>query len=267
MTTSLIPASKSNTSYYTSAQEAQDNHAPYCTLQWRCGQLLVKSPRNEQQPYLAALDTEESLTKCLEHSRINLVRIDPKLGEAKILLWANACLQAKKPIFLNIPPAHKPPTSGGSLSLWVKKAINWSLGLVFLVVLSPIMFGLGLMLQRQSPGSVFTREWHIGKRGKLFRVIKFSTTTVAKESLIQDDEQNTSSLGLWIRRYGLDNLPMLLNVLSGEMSLTGFRSISLTEAVRLSHEQQRQLNQKPGMLSSWEVEPETNVLHLDGQTL
>jgi lipopolysaccharide/colanic/teichoic acid biosynthesis glycosyltransferase len=263
MTTSLISASKSKTSYYTD----KDNCTPYCTLKWRRGQLLVKSPRNDQQPYLGTLDTEESLTECLEHSRINLVRIDPKLGEAKILLWANACLQAKKPIFLHIPPQHKPLTTGGSLSGWFKKAINWIIGLVFLLVLSPIILGLGLMLRVQSRGSLFCREWHIGERGKLFRVIKFSTTTVADESLVEEDGQNTPSLGLWMHRYGLDNLPMLLNVLRGEMSLTGFRSISLAEAVRLSHEQQRQLNKQPGMLSSWEVETESNVLHLDSQAL
>jgi hypothetical protein len=67
--------------------------------------LLVKPPGQGNQPYLPSLNKEQSLVKCLEHSPVSLVRIDPKLGEYWLKVWATACEQASKPIFLHIPAA------------------------------------------------------------------------------------------------------------------------------------------------------------------
>ncbi|SRR5579883_907832 len=265
MTTSIIPAFKKT--YYNVTQQDHEYPAPYCTLQWRRGQLLVKSPGYVQQPYLPALDTEQSLVECLRHSPVHLVRIDPKLGAAKLRLWADACLQAKKPIFLHIPSADKLSKSNNPLLWWLTRFVNWLTALVFLLFLSPVMLGLVLLIQLYSLGPTFSQEWHIGERGKLFRIIKFRTTTVAKETLMSEDGQNLTPLGRWMRKYGLDNLPMLLNVLRGEMSFTGLRSSTLEEVVRLSPKQQRQLNKQPGILGSWAVEAESSILHLDGQAL
>jgi lipopolysaccharide/colanic/teichoic acid biosynthesis glycosyltransferase len=70
-----------------------------------------------------------------------------------------------------------------------------------------------------------------------------------------------------MRKYNLDNLPQLFNVVKGEMSLIGPRCWTLEEAVRLSSEKQRKLNKLPGITGSWEVETNSNKLHLDSQTL
>ena len=110
MTTSITPTQQKT--YNKVSQQYHEHPAPYCTLQWRRGQLLVKSPGRLQQPYLAALETESSLLECLKCSPVNLVRIDPKLGVAKLRLWADTCLQAKKPIFVNIPTGDKQSKPG-----------------------------------------------------------------------------------------------------------------------------------------------------------
>jgi lipopolysaccharide/colanic/teichoic acid biosynthesis glycosyltransferase len=68
-------------------------------------------------------------------------------------------------------------------------------------------------------------------------------------------------------KYELQNLPQLFNVVRGDMSLIGSRCWTLEDAVRLSSEEQKQLNQLSGMTGGWEVSPETNLLNLDGQTL
>ena len=277
MKSSVIPTF--NKTYYAVTQQHQDHPSPYCTLQWRRGQLLVKSPKNLQQPSLAALNTEQSLVDCLKNSPVNLVRIDPKLGEAKLKLWADACLQAKKPIFLQLPSANKHPKPSSSQLWWLKQLINWIAALVFLPVVSPVILGLVLLIRFYSPGSPFSREWHIGERGKLFQVIKFRTTVAeGKQHQLEvikyhnrlcdsANDKYTTLLGRWMRKSGLDNLPQLLNVIRGEMSLVGPRCYTLAEAVRLTLDEQQQINQLPGMLNLAPVKAESNLLDLDSQVL
>jgi lipopolysaccharide/colanic/teichoic acid biosynthesis glycosyltransferase len=285
MTTS-IKATLQNS--YTVKQQQQDNPSQYCTLQWRRDQLLVMPSIVVKQPYMPPLDKKGLLVECLKRSPVNLVRIDPKLGEARLRFWADACLAANKPIFLRIPSSDKQPKPVGSVLSWLKRLSEWLTALVFLLAVSPIMLGLVLLMRVSSPepGSLFSCQWHIGERGKLFKVFKFRTTTLTQKASVdaarstmpsaiayqsslcdEEDEQNLTTLGLWMRKYGLDNLPQLLNVLRGEMTLTGSRCWTLEDAVRLSPEAQRNLNRLPGIMGSWEVEAESNLLHLDSPTL
>lgn len=259
MTISIIPPLEN---YYTVTKQDQDRSS-YCTLQWRRGQLLVKPPGQVLQPYLPSLDKEQSLVKCLEHSPVSLVRIDPKLGEYWLKLWASACEQASKPIFLRIPSAEQ--SKQGSPWKSLQRLFDWIVALVFLLAVSPVILILVLLMRVYSPGKVFEREWRVGKRGKLFRAFKFRTTDNGFSQTEQ--EQNVTPLGHWMRKYNIDNLPQLFNVLQGEMSLVGPRCWTLEEAVRLSSEKQREFNKLPGITGSWEVETESNKLHLDSQTL
>ncbi|WP_375498809.1 heterocyst development glycosyltransferase HepC [uncultured Nostoc sp.] len=239
MTTSIIPTLEN---LYDVTQEHQDNHG-YCTLQWRRGKLLVKPLGRVKQPYLPSLNSKRSLVECLEHSPVSLVSIDPKLGEALLRFWADACEEAQKPIFLSISASNKLPNQPFRQ---VQRLIDWIAALVLLLLVSPVMLGLVVLMQVYSPGSVFCREWRVGERGKLFRAMRFRT-------------QNTTPLGRWMGKSSLNNLPQLFNVLRGDMSLTGSRCWTLEDAV--------QLNKLPEIKASWEVEAQSHLLHLDSQTL
>jgi lipopolysaccharide/colanic/teichoic acid biosynthesis glycosyltransferase len=248
------------------SRENLDKHS-YCTLKWRRGQLLVRLPE-QNQPYLPSLECSESLVKCLKHSPASLVRIDPKLGEAKLRLWADACLKAGKPMFVSIPRAQKLPNQRIPFK-WLKFVIEWLAACIFLVVVSPFMLGLMAMMLVYSKGALFEREWHVGERGKLFQVIKLRTTDVTIETSLseRESEENVTPIGSWMRKYGLDNLPQLLNVLRGEIHLTGRRSWKLEDAIFLNAEGQKRLNKAPGLASSWQIETEASLLHLDSQIL
>ncbi|MBC1223105.1 sugar transferase [Nostoc sp. UCD121] len=239
MTASIIPSLEN---LYDVTQEQQDNRG-YCTLQWRRGQLLVKLPGRVKQPYLPALNSKRSLVECLQNSPVSLVSIDPKLGEALLRFWADACQEAEKPIFLSIPAGNKP-----SNQPWrqLQRLIDWIAALVLLVLVSPVMLGLMALMQVYSPGSLFCREWRVGERGKLFQAMKFCT-------------HNITPLEHWMGKYNLDNLPQLFNVLRGDMSLTGSDSWTLEDAV--------QLNKLPEIKASLEAEAQSHLLHLDSQTL
>ncbi|MEH2119078.1 heterocyst development glycosyltransferase HepC [Nostoc sp.] len=239
MTTSIIPTLEN---LYDVTQEHQENHG-YCTLQWRRGKLLVKPPGRVKQPYLPSLDSKRSLVECLQHSPVSLVSIDPKLGEALLRFWADACEEAKKPIFLSIPTGNKMPKQP---LRQLQRLIDWIAALVLLLLVSPVMLGLIVLMQVYSPGSLFCREWRVGERGKLFQAIRFCT-------------HNITPLGRWMGKYSLNNLPQLFNVLRGDMSLIGSRCWTLEDAV--------QLNKLPEVTASWEVEAQPHLLHLDSQTL
>lgn len=257
MTISIIPALQN---YHTTTPQSQDNPSPYCTLQWRQGQLRVKSTKSNtqvQQPYLPSVDNKQLLVKCLKNSPVHLVSIDPKLGEASLRFWAEACEQAHKPIFLRLSSSNQLSKQVKQPWSWLQQIIEWIIALVLLVLVSPLILGLVVLTQIYSPESLFAYEWYVGKRGKLFRVIKFHTTA----------NQNITPLGYLMCKYGVESLPQLWNVLRGEMSLIDSCAYTLEDAVQLSLEAQRHPNQQPLITSSWEVQADSNLLHLDRQTL
>ncbi len=249
------------------SRENLDSHS-YCTLTWRRGQLLVRLPE-DNQPGLPSLEREESLVECLKRSPVHLVRIDPRLGEAKLRLWAQACLEAGKPIFMNIPSVQKLPSRGTWFLKWLKFAIEWLTAFILLFVTSPVILGLMAVMLVYSEGALFEHEWHVGERGKLFQIVKLRSAYVKNTTslLIEEGEQDVTPIGGWMRRYGLDNLPQLLNVLRGEMHLTGRRSWKLEDAIRLNAEVQKSLSKAPGLASSWPVQTEASLLHLDSHIL
>jgi lipopolysaccharide/colanic/teichoic acid biosynthesis glycosyltransferase len=254
MTISII---RTLQNYYTAPQQPQNHRSPYCMLQWRRGQLLVKSTIQAKQLYLPSIDNKQLLIECLKHSPVTLVSIDPKLGEAWLRFWAEACEQAHKPMFLRIPSGKKLLKQGSQSLRWLQRLIDLILAFILLLLMSPVILGLMMLMQIKSPGSIFSREWHVGERGRLFRAIKFDTTA----------KHNITFLGRWMRKYGLDNLPQLLNVLRGEMSLVSSCCWTLEDAIHLGSVGQRQLNKLPVITNSWDVQTDASLLHLDSQTL
>lgn len=194
------------------------------------------------RPYLPSLESEQWLVECLKRSSVRLVRIDPNLGEASLKFWADACEQASKAVFLRLPPAHK-LHSQRRLRSWWSRLIDSIAAALLLLVLSPFILGLAWLMRVQSPEPIFLRQWCVGKRGKLFRIFKFRTLVVNAQTLEHEvmgnqnlqnrqDDRKITSLGRWMRKYKLDKLPQLFNVLRGEINLRGPRPLSLYEAVR-----------------------------------
>ncbi|MFN6535886.1 MAG: heterocyst development glycosyltransferase HepC [Nostoc sp. EkiNYC01] len=226
MTTSIIPALEN---LYDLNSQHQDHRSGDCTLLWRRGKLLVKPLGRVKLPYLPSLNSQRSLVECLKHSPVNLVSIDAKLGEDLLQFWADACEQAHKPIFLHIPARNKQLKQGNQTLRWLQRIIDSIVAFFLLLLLSPVILGLIVLMQIFSPESLFCHQWHVGERGRLFRAIRFSTTT----------KYNITPLGRWMHKYSLDNLPLLFNVLRGDMSLLGSRSWTLADAIQIVEEEYR----------------------------
>jgi lipopolysaccharide/colanic/teichoic acid biosynthesis glycosyltransferase len=124
---------------------------------------------------------------------------------------------------------------------------------VGLLLLSPLFLVVALLIKLDSPGPVFYRGWRIGEGGLRFRMIKFRTMVRDAEALgpvvtIGDDVRVTNA-GRLLRRTKLDELPQLLNVVAGTMSIVGPRPEDPTFVAHYSPEEKKILELRPGITS------------------
>jgi exopolysaccharide biosynthesis polyprenyl glycosylphosphotransferase len=107
-----------------------------------------------------------------------------------------------------------------------KRAVDLVVGSLLLVVASPLFVGAALAVRLSSPGPIFFRQKRVGQRGVPFELLKYRTLRQNDDSdttwSVAEDHRRTA-VGAFLRRTGLDELPQLINVLRGEMSLVGPR--------------------------------------------
>ena len=122
---------------------------------------------------------------------------------------------------------------------------------VGLLFLSPFLFFIALRIRREDSGPVFYRGERVGLHGKPFRIYKFRTMVVDAEKLgassTSDDDARITRIGRFLRKYKLDELPQLINVLVGDMSLVGPRPQVKWAVDRYSEEEKVILNFRPGI--------------------
>ncbi|MFV0373229.1 sugar transferase [Microbacterium sp.] len=140
---------------------------------------------------------------------------------------------------------------------------------VLTVVLSPIMLLTAIAIRLDSRGAVFYRQERIGRRGRPFRMSKFRSMAEGADaqlaSLLDDqgtaeqplfkvaDDPRITRVGRFIRKYSIDELPQLFNVLAGTMSLVGPRPQRKAEVALYDDDAHRRLLVKPGMSGLWQV--------------
>jgi len=131
------------------------------------------------------------------------------------------------------------------------KFCDYFLAIVGIVILSPVFILAAIAIRMDSKGSILYRQSRVGKKGKDFKVLKFRTMYVNSDKiqLITTSlvDKRITKVGYYIRKYKIDELPQLLNVLRGEMSIVGPRP-ELREYVKnYTKAQQEVLQRKPGI--------------------
>ncbi|RUM50250.1 MAG: sugar transferase [Hydrogenothermus sp.] len=108
-----------------------------------------------------------------------------------------------------------------------KRLIDFVLSLVGLIVLLPIFIVIAILIKKEDRGSIFFRQTRVGQNRKNFKIYKFRTMVENAENLgaqvTKGDDPRITKIGKILRKYKLDELPQLINVLKGEMSLVGPR--------------------------------------------
>jgi lipopolysaccharide/colanic/teichoic acid biosynthesis glycosyltransferase len=150
------------------------------------------------------------------------------------------------------------PTSGESHrlkdSFYVRCGKRWFdavASLIGLLLLLPVFLLVAIVVSLDSPGSPFFLQDRVGRLGKKFRIIKFRTMRIAEESagalITASGDSRITRVGKLLRKAKVDELPQLLNVLRGDMSLVGPRPEVLKYTVLYTPEQLRVFDMRPGI--------------------
>jgi lipopolysaccharide/colanic/teichoic acid biosynthesis glycosyltransferase len=127
-----------------------------------------------------------------------------------------------------------------------------------LIVLSPLLVAIGLLVKLDSPGPILYPGERVGRRGEHFRLYKFRSmvTDAARRGpgITTNGDPRITGMGRFLRRTKLDELPQLLNVVWGDMSLVGPRPEDARYVALYTEEQKRVLNVRPGITSAASVQ-------------
>jgi exopolysaccharide biosynthesis polyprenyl glycosylphosphotransferase len=150
-----------------------------------------------------------------------------------------------------------------------KAAIDLLGALVLLILLSPLLLATAVVVRASGPGPVLFRQIRVGRGGRPFTMYKFRSMHSDAEHLLAElrtlndhgegvlfklrDDPRITRIGKYLRRYSVDELPQLFNVLLGEMSLVGPRPPLPSEVARYAQDVHRRLLVKPGLTGLWQV--------------
>ncbi len=168
------------------------------------------------------------------------------------------------------------------VQLAVKRSLDVVLSATALALLAPVLLLVAIAVRVTSPGDVIFRQRRVGRGGAPFMILKFRTMVRDAPSsplgtyCYQDDPRITP-VGRWLRRASLDELPQLVNVLRGDMSLVGPRPDLPHHVARYTAEQRRRLRFRPGITGwalvngrnaiSWDERIALDLEYLDGWSL
>lgn len=169
-----------------------------------------------------------------------------------------------------------------SVQLFIKNILDRVISLIALIILAVPFLVIALAIKLDSRGPVFFRQERVGKDGKLFKIWKFRTMVVGAENQglgynVAQDDPRITRVGRFLRIWGLDELPQLINVLRGEMSLVGPRPTLQYQVERYNDFQRKRLLVKPGItgwaaihgrnLLSWEERIKLDVWYVENWSL
>jgi lipopolysaccharide/colanic/teichoic acid biosynthesis glycosyltransferase len=196
-------------------------------------------------------------------------RLSPPTFDHSTLVQDNEQLQSSAP-----PRLHsRESLRGANLRLLAKRIVDLTGALVGLTLLTPVILTIAVLIRLEARGPILFRQLRRGYRGQLFRILKFRTMSVDAEQrlgALEDsnesaggvlfklrDDPRVTRMGCFLRRYSLDELPQLINVLCGEMSLVGPRPLQLRDSDKLlaldPKAYAQRLQVMPGLTGPWQI--------------
>jgi lipopolysaccharide/colanic/teichoic acid biosynthesis glycosyltransferase len=193
-------------------------------------------------------------------------------------------------VALDSPPVAygpgRPATRGpahGALPQGIKRAFDLIGALLLVILLAPLWLTIAILIKVDSRGPILFRQRRIGRDGQAFWMLKFRTMVdgadAHKLALLHLNEAGeglfkiygdprVTRVGRWLRATSLDELPQLLQVATGKMSLVGPRPLVPEEDAQIQGENRRRLAMRPGMTGVWQVNgasaiPISEMVHLD----
>lgn len=228
---------------------------------------VVREFEIERVIFAFVQDPSEATVDLIRSLKVSNVQVDivPRLYE--LLSPAVGIHTVEGLPLIGLPPANLPRSSA-----LLKRATDVLIASLALVLLAPIFLIIGVMIKLDSPGPVFFRQTRMGARGRPFRLLKFRTMTRDADDRKHEfahlnrherngdprmfkivEDPRVTRVGELLRRYSLDELPQLLNVLRGEMSLVGPRPLILDEDRYVTAWAAARRDLRPGITGLWQV--------------
>ena len=146
----------------------------------------------------------------------------------------------------------------------LKRIIDIISGVIGLIITSPLWLYVVIKIKTEDRGPVFFVQERVGRNSRLFRMYKFRSMVVGAEKkglgvFVSTDDERITKIGKFIRKTSIDELPQLINVLKGEMSIVGPRPTLEYQVERYNKEQKRRLLVKPGITGWAQVNGRNNM--------
>ncbi|UBH23104.1 sugar transferase [Macrococcus armenti] len=160
----------------------------------------------------------------------------------------------------------------------MKRIFDFSAATLGLIVVSPIVIGTAIVVKKKIGSPILFTQTRPGQYGKPFQVYKFRTMTneTDENGKLLPDADRLTETGKFLRNYSLDELPQLINVIKGDISLVGPRPLLMEYNDLYNDEQRRRLDVKPGITGwaqvngrnalSWEEKFKLDVWYVDNQS-
>ncbi|MGK7918539.1 MAG: sugar transferase [Trichodesmium sp.] len=178
-----------------------------------------------------------------------------------------------------MPTIHFIPPAIVGADYWLKRSVDLVAAGLFVLLAAPLLLLMATMIQLDSPGPIFYKQTRVGLRGRHFKVWKFRTMVVNAEQLLKEleaknetkggvlfkmkEDPRITKVGKFLRRYSLDELPQLINVLKGDMSLVGPRPLPLRDVEHFKPHHFARQNVLPGITGLWQVSGRSNILDFE----
>ena len=177
---------------------------------------------------------------------------------------------------------HLPTPSLAASERIMKRLMDITLATCALVISAPVLLVTALAIELDAPGPVFFRQERVGRAGKPFRIFKFRSMTAdawqQRDAVTQFNEVDgplfkmgkdprVTRVGAFIRKTSIDELPQLINVIRGEMSLVGPRPLPTEESDRIDGVAVARLDVNPGITGLWQVCGRSDLTYADLQHL
>jgi exopolysaccharide biosynthesis polyprenyl glycosylphosphotransferase len=173
-----------------------------------------------------------------------------------------------------LPMIHLDPPRATDTARWGKRLLDVVGVLGLLLVILPVVAFAALCIKLHDGGPVFFRQVRVGRDGREFSLLKFRTMVTDAEARLAAlhaetgyegglfkmvEDPRITKPGRWLRRYSIDELPQLLNILRGDMSMVGPRPPLPHEAATYDDEMARRLHVRPGLTGLWQVSGRSNL--------
>jgi exopolysaccharide biosynthesis polyprenyl glycosylphosphotransferase len=202
---------------------------------------------------------EEVISFCAEQGVRTTIAAD---------LFSMGLVKSGISFFGDIPLIHFQTPPGDRWELVVKRWVDVLLSTLLIIILSPLLLVIALAVKLSSRGPVFFVQQRVGLNGRVFKLYKFRSMYNDAESQLDalrsknemqgpvfklTSDPRITNIGQWLRRYSLDELPQLWNVIKGDMSLVGPRPPIPGEVKAYERRYRRRLSMRPGITCTWQV--------------